>query len=50
MNTSLLRKARTLFLNYNASQDVIRAYQRKWARSVHQLGMNYLLAQPVGRK
>lgn len=50
MNTILLRRARTLFLNYNASPDVIREYQRKWARSVHQLGMNYLLAQPVSRK
>lgn len=50
MNTTLLRKARTLFLNYNASPDVIREYQRKWARSVHQLGINYLLAQPVSRK
>ncbi len=49
MNTTLLRHARQLFLTYDASPDVIRAYQRKWARSVHKLGSNWLLAQPVSK-
>lgn len=49
MNTTLLRHARQLFLTYDASPDVIRAYQRKWARSVHQLGGKWLLANPVSR-
>jgi len=49
MNTTLLRTARQLFQTYNASPDVIRSYQLKWARSVHQLGEKWLLAQPVER-
>jgi len=49
MNTTLLRHARQLFQTYNASPDVIRKYQLKWARSVHQLGDKWLLAQPVAR-
>jgi hypothetical protein len=49
MNITLLRHAQRLFQTYNASPDVIRSYQRKWARSVHQLGNNWLLAQPVAR-
>jgi hypothetical protein len=49
MNTTLLRHARQLFQTYNASPDVIRKYQLKWARSVHQLGDKWLLAQPVVR-
>ena len=49
MNITLLRHARQLFQTYNASPEVIRSYQRKWARSVHQLGSNWLLAQPIVR-
>lgn len=49
MNITLLKHARQLFLTYNASPDVIRQYQRKWARSVHQLGSKWLLAQSVTR-
>jgi hypothetical protein len=47
MNITLLRQARQLFQTYNVSPEVIRSYQRKWARSVHQLGDKWLLAQPV---
>jgi len=50
MNITLLRQARQLFLSYDASPDVIRAYQRKWARSVHQLGSKWLLSNPIIRK
>jgi len=50
MNITLLRQARQLFLSYDASPDVIRTYQRKWARSVHQLGSKWLLANPIIRK
>jgi len=49
MNISLLRHARRLFQTYDAPPAVIRSYQRKWARSVHQLGTNWLLAQPITR-
>lgn len=47
MNTTLLRLARQLFQTYNASPEVIRSYQLKWARSVHQLGDKWLLANPI---
>jgi len=49
MNITLLRHARQLFQTYNAPPHVIRSYQRKWARSVHQLGPNWLLAQQITR-
>ena len=47
MNTRLLRYSRQIFKTYNASPEVIRSYQLKWARSVYQLGDKWLLAQPV---
>jgi hypothetical protein len=47
MNTTLLRHAQKLFQNYNVPAEVKRSYQIKWARSVHQLGDKWLLAQPV---
>jgi len=50
MNTSLLKYARQLFKSYNASPDVIRSYQLKWARSVHNLGDKWLFAVQVERK
>lgn len=49
MNITLLRHARRIFQTYDASPEVIRSYQRKWARSVHQLGANWLLAEHVVR-
>jgi hypothetical protein len=49
MNITLLRHAQQLFKTYNAPPDVIRSYQLKWARSVHQLGDKWLLAKPVER-
>jgi len=49
MNTTLLKHARQLFKTYNASPAVIRSYQRKWARSVHQLGEQWLLANPISK-
>jgi hypothetical protein len=49
MNITLLRQARQIFQTYDASPQVIRSYQRKWARSVHQLGNKWLLAQPVSK-
>ena len=49
MNIALLRHARQLFKTYNASPEVIRSYQRKWARSVHQLGDKWLLANHIQR-
>lgn len=41
------RKARELFKTYDAPPQVIQQYQRKWVRSVIQLGSNWLLAEPV---
>jgi hypothetical protein len=48
MNTFHIRcKARQLFKTYDAPPTVIQQYQRKWVRSVIQLGSNWLLAEPV---
>jgi hypothetical protein len=41
------RKARELFKTYDAPPEVIQQYERKWVRSVIQLGPNWLLSQPV---
>jgi hypothetical protein len=49
MNTTLLKHARQLFKTYDAPPEVIRSYQRKWARSIHQLGDKWLLATPVSK-
>ena len=50
MTTFQIRqKARELFKTYDASPAVIQQYQRKWVRSVMQLGPNWLLAQPIVR-
>jgi len=49
MNITLLRHARRIFQTYDASPEVIRSYQRKWAKSVHQLGSSWLLAEHVAR-
>jgi hypothetical protein len=48
MTTFQIRqKARELFKTYDAPPAVIQQYQRKWVRSVIQLGPNWLLAAPV---
>jgi hypothetical protein len=49
MNTTLLRHARQLFQTFNAPPEVIRSYQLKWARSVHNLGDKWLLSKPITR-
>lgn len=49
MNITLLRHARQLFQTYDAPPAVIRSYQRKWARSVHQLGDKWLFPQLIVR-
>jgi len=41
------RKAREIFKTYDASPTVIQQYQRKWVRSVLQLGPNWLLARQI---
>ena len=48
MSTFQIRqKARELFKTYDAPPQVIQQYQRKWVRSVIQLGPNWLLAASV---
>ena len=48
MTTFQIRcKARELFKTYDAPPAVIQQYQRKWVRSIIQLGPNWLLAEPV---
>lgn len=50
MTTFQIRqKARSLFKTYDAPPQVIQQYQRKWVRSILQLGPNWLLAQQVGK-
>jgi hypothetical protein len=50
MTTFQLRqKARELFKTYDAPPQVIQQYQRKWVRSVMQLGPKWLLAQQVSK-
>jgi hypothetical protein len=45
----LRRKARQLYNNKLVSQEVNQYNQRKWVRSVLQLGDKWLLAKQVGR-
>jgi hypothetical protein len=50
MSTFQIRqKARELFKTYDAPPAVIQQYQRKWVRSIIQLGPNWLLAQQVSK-
>lgn len=49
MKTEMLKMARRLFNVSYVPQEINRANQRKWARSVKQLGSNWLLAKYVGR-
>jgi len=45
----LRRKARELYNNKQVSQEINQYNQRKWVRSVLQLGDKWLLAKQVGR-
>jgi hypothetical protein len=50
MNTEQLRrKARQLYNNKLVSQEVNQYNQRKWVRSVLQLGDRWLVAKPIER-
>ena len=50
MKTQMLTKARRLFNVDYMPNEVNRANQIKWARSVHRLGDRWLLAKYVQRK
>jgi len=49
MNIEVLRHVRQLFQGYCVDEQTKRSYQRKWIRSVRQLGDKYLLAKKVER-
>jgi len=49
MNVVRLVQVRKLFNSPYAPAEINRANQRKWVRSVRQLGANWLLASPVAR-
>jgi len=50
MNTTLLRKAREVWLRDDIPRATARNYVLQWARSVHQLGDRWLLARYIERK
>lgn len=50
MNTRMLRHVRKLFNVDYMPREINRANQRKWVRSVRQLGSRWLLAEYVSRK
>jgi hypothetical protein len=50
MNTKMLVKARELFSVDYVPQEVNRANQRKWIRSIRLLGDKWLLAKNIERK
>jgi hypothetical protein len=50
MNTTVLRHVRQLFNVEYMPRHVNRNNQKKWVRSVRQLGDRWLLAKPVERK
>ena len=50
MNTKMLRHVRQLWNVPHVSQEINRANQRKWIRSVRLLGDKWLLAHHVERK
>lgn len=50
MNTKMLTKARQLFCVEYLPQEINRANQRKWIRSIRFLGDKWLLAKPIERK
>ena len=47
MNIQVLRHVRQLFKSYDADEKTKRAYQRKWIKSIRNLGKNHLLAKKV---
>jgi hypothetical protein len=50
MNTKMLTKARELFSVDYMPQEINRANQRKWIRSIRRLGDKWLLAKNIERK
>lgn len=50
MNTRMLVKARELFSVDYIPQQINRANQRKWIRSIRLLGDKWLLAKQIERK
>jgi hypothetical protein len=50
MNTKMLTKARELFSVDYIPQEINRANQRKWIRSIRRLGDKWLLAKNIERK
>ena len=50
MKTNMLRLARRLYNVDYIPREINRANQRKWVRSVRQLGSRWLLAEYVSRK
>jgi len=50
MNTKMLTKARELFSVDYVPQEINRANQRKWIRSIRLLGDKWLLAKTIERK
>jgi hypothetical protein len=49
MNIQMLRHVRQLFVGYYVDEQTKRSYQRKWIKSVRNLGDKYLLAKKVER-
>ena len=49
MNIQMLRHVRQLFQSYYVDEQTKRSYQRKWIKSVRNLGDKYLLAKKVER-
>jgi hypothetical protein len=47
MNIQILRHVRQLFQGYDTDEKTKRAYQRKWIKSIRNLGQNHLLAKKV---
>lgn len=50
MNTRMLKHVRQLWNVSHVPQEINRANQRKWVRSVRMLGDKWLLAKHVERK
>lgn len=50
MKTTMLRRVRRLYNVDYIPREINRANQRKWVRSVRQLGRNWLLTEYVSRK
>ncbi len=50
MNTRMLRHVRQMWNVDHVSQEINRANQRKWVRSVRRLGDKWLLAKHIERK